>query len=62
MGQPVRVEYVDADLNEIAAPIVLTGYIGDEYNTLAKEIEGSSLSHHPENAKGILKKEEQIVI
>ncbi|MEQ6207378.1 WxL domain-containing protein [Enterococcus mundtii] len=61
MGQPVRVEYVDADLNEIAEPIVLTGYIGDGYNTLAKEIEGYSLKHHPENAKGIFKKEEQIV-
>ena len=59
-GAPVRVEYVDADLTEIAEPIILTGYIGDEYNTIEKEIMGYSLNRYPENIKGIFK-EEQVV-
>lgn len=51
-GQPVKVEYVDKDGQELATSELLQGKIGAAYVTEPKQIQGYTLHSTPENALG----------
>lgn len=48
----VTVRYMDESGKEIAERVTTTNYVGEKYNTLAKEIPGYELLLTPENASG----------
>lgn len=49
----VIVSYVDVDGNELSADEILTGRVGRNYETEAKDIPGYTLTEVPDNATGI---------
>ncbi|MBC1399945.1 MucBP domain-containing protein [Listeria fleischmannii] len=51
-GQDVTVKYVDADGNELATAVTLSGNAGDTYASKAKTIDGYTLKETPANATG----------
>ncbi|HBM3605892.1 TPA: MucBP domain-containing protein [Listeria innocua] len=58
---PVTVNYLDENGKEIADSVVLTGNVGDSYDTLAKKIDGYTLIETPENASGMFLAEAQSI-
>ncbi|OJG97828.1 hypothetical protein RV18_GL003842 [Enterococcus termitis] len=60
-GEPVNVTYENEDGQEIAPPERLTGRIGMNYRTKAKEISGYTLIEQPKNAAGVISSEKQTV-
>ncbi|MGX7025008.1 MucBP domain-containing protein, partial [Vagococcus hydrophili] len=58
----VNVKYVDESGKELSKKEVLSGKLGETYETKAKEIEGWKLKETPKNAKGTFTKEMQEVI
>lgn len=50
----VNVKYVDKQGKEISNSIKINGYLGESYNTNAKEIENYELVSIPDNANGIM--------
>ncbi|WP_312542650.1 WxL domain-containing protein [Enterococcus sp.] len=57
----VEVNYIDLDQNKIASSVILTGALGDNYETEPKDIEGYLLVETPENANGIFTENNQTV-
>ncbi|EGO2845712.1 MucBP domain-containing protein, partial [Enterococcus faecalis] len=57
----VKVKYVDEKGQELAVTEILTGAIGEKYETQAKEIPGYTLKKQPVNATGVYVEETQIV-
>ncbi|WP_461197888.1 InlB B-repeat-containing protein [Enterococcus sp. N249-2] len=57
----VEVNYIDLDQNTIASSVILTGALGDNYETEPKDIEGYLLVETPENANGIFTENNQTV-
>ena len=57
----VEVNYIDLDQNKIASSVILTGALGDNYETEPKDIEGFLLVETPENANGIFTENNQTV-
>ncbi|MBF2517416.1 MucBP domain-containing protein [Listeria marthii] len=57
----VRVQYEDTSKKKIAENVILTGYIGEDYHSSAKEIAGYTLTETPANAEGGFSSEEQTV-
>lgn len=58
----VTVKYVDKSTgNEIADSETITGYNGDEYTTTEKEIKGFKLKEIPENAKGTMTENLEVI-
>ncbi|MBF2519772.1 MucBP domain-containing protein [Listeria marthii] len=57
----VTVKYEDTTKKKIAESVILTGYIGEDYHSSAKEIAGYTLTETPENAEGGFSVEEQTV-
>lgn len=58
---PVTVNYLDENGKEIADSVVLTGNVGDSYDTLAKKIDGYTLIETPKNASGMFLAEAQSI-
>ena len=58
----VNVKYVDEEGKELAEKEILSGKLGEVYETKAKEIEGWKLKETPKNAKGTFTKETQEVV
>lgn len=58
---PVTVNYLDENGKEIADSLILTGNVGDSYDTLAKKIDGYTLIETPENASGMFLAEAQSI-
>ena len=58
----VIVQYVDENNKDLCDPILIEDEIGKEYQTEVKEFDGYTLKSTPENAKGMIEKEEQTVI
>ncbi|MBC2122018.1 MucBP domain-containing protein [Listeria marthii] len=57
----VTVKYEDTTKKKIAENVILTGYIGEDYHSSAKEIAGYTLTETPANAEGGFSVEEQTV-
>ncbi|MBF2394304.1 MucBP domain-containing protein [Listeria marthii] len=57
----VTVKYEDTTKKKIAESVILTGYIGEDYHSSAKEIAGYTLTETPANAEGGFSSEEQTV-
>ncbi|MBC2191641.1 LapB repeat-containing protein [Listeria sp. FSL L7-0229] len=57
----VTVQYEDTSKKKIAENVILTGYIGEDYHSSAKEIAGYTLTETPANAEGGFSAEEQSV-
>ncbi|MBC2101127.1 LapB repeat-containing protein [Listeria marthii] len=57
----VTVQYEDTSKKKIAENVILTGYIGEDYHSSAKEIAGYTLTETPANAEGGFSVEEQTV-
>ncbi|MBF2503616.1 MucBP domain-containing protein [Listeria marthii] len=57
----VTVKYEDTTKKKIAESVILTGYIGEDYHSSAKEIAGYTLTETPANAEGGFSVEEQTV-
>ena len=57
----VIVRYVDEQGNEIAKSEIMTGNVGDAYETAAKDIDGYTLKETPANATGIYAEADQTV-
>ncbi len=58
----VTVKYVDKSTgNEIADSETITGHKGDEYTTTEKEIKGFKLKEIPENAKGTMTENLEVI-
>ncbi|MBF2362987.1 MucBP domain-containing protein [Listeria marthii] len=57
----VTVQYEDTSKKKIAENVILTGYIGEDYHSSAKEIAGYTLTETPANAEGGFSSEEQTV-
>ncbi|MDS9999647.1 MucBP domain-containing protein [Listeria cossartiae subsp. cayugensis] len=57
----VTVQYEDTSKKKIAESVILTGYIGEDYHSSAKEIAGYTLTETPANAEGGFSAEEQSV-
>ncbi|EGO2845739.1 MucBP domain-containing protein, partial [Enterococcus faecalis] len=49
-GKPVTIKYEDEEGNKLADSEVLSGELGDSYETKAKEIKGWRVKQLPENA------------
>ncbi|MGM8213776.1 MucBP domain-containing protein [Virgibacillus sp. W0430] len=60
-GGDVTAIYVDEDGNEIAPPEVVSGNVGESYNTNGKSIPGYTLTATPSNAAGTFTSEAQEV-
>ncbi|NAB10767.1 hypothetical protein GUI49_06145 [Enterococcus mundtii] len=60
-GGTVTVNYVDEDGNKLADPETLTGKIGENYQTSAKDIPNYVLKETPSNANGIFSNQAQTV-
>ena len=58
----VIVKYVDEDNNDLCDAIIIEDEVGTNYTSEAKQFEGYSLIISPENATGIIEKEEQQVV
>jgi uncharacterized surface anchored protein len=58
----VLVRHVNTTGEELAPDQLLTGPLGDEYETASAKIDGYVLMDTPENATGVYTEEEQIVI
>ncbi|WP_294578819.1 family 20 glycosylhydrolase [uncultured Thomasclavelia sp.] len=58
----VIVKYVDEDNNDLCNAIIIEDEVGTTYTSEAKQFEGYSLIISPENATGIIEKEEQQVV
>ncbi|UHP11295.1 MucBP domain-containing protein [Listeria marthii] len=57
----VTVQYEDTAKKKIAESVILTGYIGEDYHSSAKEIVGYTLTETPANAEGRFSTGEQTV-
>lgn len=57
----VLVKYLDEEGNELAQSDILTGFSGESYRTIAKEMEEWELLVAPENATGVFTNAEQTV-
>lgn len=58
----VVVKYLDKSSgNEVADTETITGHKGDEYTTTEKEVEGFKLKEIPENAKGTMKEDTEVI-
>ncbi|EJA0791820.1 MucBP domain-containing protein [Listeria monocytogenes] len=57
----ITVKYEDTNKKKIAESIILTGFIGEDYYSSAKEIVGYTLTEKPANAEGGFSAEEQNV-
>ncbi|MDT0090542.1 MucBP domain-containing protein [Listeria marthii] len=57
----VTVKYEDTTKKKIAESVILTGYIGEDYHSSAKEIAGYTLTETPANTDGGFSVEEQTV-
>ncbi|GEL92787.1 MucBP domain-containing protein [Enterococcus villorum] len=60
-AEPVTVNYIDENGNQLAPSDTLTGKIGENYQTKPKEIENYVLKETPKNANGIFSNEAQTV-
>ncbi|WP_088815339.1 MULTISPECIES: MucBP domain-containing protein [Listeria] len=60
-AQDVTVKYVDGDGNDLAAADTLSGNIGDNYTSTAKDIDGWVLQTTPDNATGLFSDTAQTV-
>ncbi|KPG68521.1 InlB B-repeat-containing protein [Enterococcus sp. RIT-PI-f] len=60
-GANVEVNYLDTKGTKIADTKVLSGYIGDQYETEAVDIEGYLLVETPDNVNGVFKDTAQTV-
>ncbi|EOD5371466.1 MucBP domain-containing protein [Enterococcus faecalis] len=61
-GKPVTIKYEDEEGNKLADSEVLSGELGDSYETKAKEIKGWRVKQLPENAQGIYSDQAQEVV
>lgn len=57
----VIVQYVDEDGNKVAGSVIMSGKVGDTYETGAKEIDGYELLASADNASGVIDKFTTIV-
>ena len=57
----VIVQYVDEDGNKITGSVIMSGKVGDTYETGAKEIDGYELLASADNASGVMDKFTTIV-
>ncbi|WP_270994935.1 MucBP domain-containing protein [Listeria seeligeri] len=62
VAQPVTVNYVDTTGATIAKSETFNGNVGDTYNSVAKDIDGYTLTTMPANASGTLTKDAQTVM
>ena len=62
MKTTVLVKYQDREGNELATDVLINGQVGDAYITEQKEIENYRFVEVTENAEGIMRKEQIIVI
>ncbi|ELY0461518.1 MucBP domain-containing protein [Listeria innocua] len=60
-GANITVKYEDESGNKLAENSILTGNVGEEYSSSAKEILGYTLTEMPSNAQGEFSLEEQTV-
>ncbi|OTP26377.1 MucBP domain-containing protein, partial [Enterococcus mundtii] len=60
-AEPVTVNYVDEQGNQLAPSETLNGKIGENYTTTPKEIENYVLKEPPQNANGIFSNQAQTV-
>lgn len=60
-AEPVTVNYVDEQGNQLAPSETLTGKIGENHTTTPKEIENYVLKETPKNANGIFSNQAQTV-
>ncbi|WP_088809160.1 MULTISPECIES: MucBP domain-containing protein [unclassified Listeria] len=60
-AQDITVKYVDSDGNDLAAADTLSGNIGDNYTSTAKDIDGWVLQTTPDNATGLFSDTAQTV-
>ncbi|MDK1727211.1 MucBP domain-containing protein [Dellaglioa algida] len=61
-AKDVTVKYVDKDGNELSASITLSGKVGDNYTSKAKQLSGWKLKETPNNAEGIFTDTTQTVM
>ena len=57
----VTVKYQDEAGNSLSSDVILSGYVGDPYQTTAQVINNYTLKTKPENASGIFTTEDQVV-
>ncbi|WP_311049668.1 MucBP domain-containing protein, partial [Enterococcus faecalis] len=60
-AEPITVNYVDKDGNQLANPETLTGQIGSEYKSNEKNIDGWGLKEIPKNSTGKFTDKKQTV-
>ncbi|WP_088825569.1 MucBP domain-containing protein [Listeria goaensis] len=60
-AQDITVKYVDSDGNDLATADTLSGNIGDNYTSTAKDIDGWVLQTTPDNATGLFSDTAQTV-
>lgn len=61
-GAPVTTYYQDEEGNELAVPEVLTGKVGEPYETNGKQVNGWEIIDIPGNANGVYTEEAQKVV
>ncbi len=58
----VTIQYVDENNKDLCDPIIIQDEVGKDYVTEAKEFEGYTLKQIPNNAKGMIERDDQIVV
>ena len=58
----VTIQYVDENNKDLCDPIIIQDEVGKDYVTEAKEFEGYTLKQTPNNAKGMIERDDQIVV